>query len=334
MDNNRLYELLEKFEAGNCSTAELAELEAWYASLGAGRTGDLLNEQSPEAAGLTQKKLQELKARIGIPETGTAETRRSLPFAQKLIRIAAVLTGLTLLCTGEYYYFIKPKQQQLAKQQHASKPPEPAARYNRYITLSDGSTVILHAGSKLDYPVSFTGNTREVNLTGEGYFDVQHSDKPFIIHTGNVKTTVLGTAFNIKAYAGEKNIIVSVTRGKVKVEDEKKLLAVLNPDEQVVYHIPASSAEQMEVKTASVVNWIKEDMVFEAASFSSIAEVLDRRYQVNISFRNPAMEQCLITASFSGTESLEKILTYLCTVRNASYIMENGKIIIEGRGCE
>jgi ferric-dicitrate binding protein FerR (iron transport regulator) len=302
--------------------------------LGAGRSDNLLNAGSKESVELTQKKLQELKARIGMPETSAVETKSGLSFLQKMMRIAAVLTGLALLGTGEYYYFIKPKQQQLVKQSVASKPHEPSAHYNRYITLSDGSTVILHAGSKLDYPVSFNGNAREVSLTGEGYFDVQHNDKPFIIHTGNVKTTVLGTAFNIKAYAGEKNIVISVTRGKVKVEDEKKLLAVLNPDEQVVYHIPASSAEQMEVKTAAVVSWIKEDMVFEAASFASIAEVLSRRYQVNISFRNPALEQCLITASFSGMESLEKILTYLCTVRNASYIMENGKIVIEGHGCE
>lgn len=71
--------------------------------------------------------------------------------------------------------------------------------------LPDGSTVLLNEGSELSYSTSFGKQAREVTLTGEGYFDVQHNlSKPFKVLTGNVTTTVLGTAFNIKAYPGSR----------------------------------------------------------------------------------------------------------------------------------
>jgi len=151
------------------------------------------------------KQIAGIKGKTDHCRSSAIETSRSTYLLQKISRIAAILTGLALLGTGEYYYFIKPRQPQQQARQTSPKPPDHTIHYNRYITLPDGSTVILHAGSKLDYPVSFNGNTREVNLIGEGYFDVQHDPaRPFIIHTGHLKTTVLGTAFNIKANAGEK----------------------------------------------------------------------------------------------------------------------------------
>ncbi len=89
---------------------------------------------------------------------------------------------------------------------------------SKFILLEDSTRVWLNAASSLEFPDEFNSKAREVYLSGEAYFDVKHADKiPFIIHTGNVSTTVLGTAFNIKAYPGQKNIIVSVSRGKVKV---------------------------------------------------------------------------------------------------------------------
>jgi ferric-dicitrate binding protein FerR (iron transport regulator) len=88
--------------------------------------------------------------------------------------------------------------------------------------------VWLNAASSLEFPDKFSGSKREVYLTGEAFFDVKHSDKsPFLIHTKNITTTVVGTAFNIKAYVNQKVIIVSVSRGKVKVSRDDQLIATL-----------------------------------------------------------------------------------------------------------
>src|SRR5690606_2859673 len=90
---------------------------------------------------------------------------------------------------------------------------------HRLLHLPDGSTVIVGVGSKLNYPSSFDSlRTREVYLEGQAYFDIRHNpQKPFIIHTGKVATTVLGTSFNIKAWPEDQDITVTVTRGKVRV---------------------------------------------------------------------------------------------------------------------
>ena len=221
----------------------------------------------------------------------------------------------------------------LVQQKPAAMAP---VSYNRTITLPDESVVVLGANSQLDYPAGFTGNTREVSLTGEAYFDIQHNEQqPFIIHTGKVKTTVLGTAFTIKAFANDTNITITVTRGKVKVEDDKQVLAVLTPDQQVVYNTEEAVAKQQPANTKDALNWVKQDMVFESASFESIAEQISKRYDVHITFSNNSIASCPITVSFDGTETLEQVLTILCTTRNATYTaQEENKIVIDGKGCK
>lgn len=106
---------------------------------------------------------------------------------------------------------------------------------NKVIFLPDGSTVFLSPGSRLNYPSTFDGKKkREVFLQGQGFFDIKHNaSRPFIVHSGQVATTVLGTAFNIKAQPHEKYITVTVKRGKVSVSDRYKTLGVITPQEQI-----------------------------------------------------------------------------------------------------
>lgn len=205
--------------------------------------------------------------------------------------------------------------------------------------LPDGSTVILHANSHLEYPSNFSDSAREVTLTGEAYFDIVHETaRPFIIHTGGVKTTVLGTAFNIKAYPGAMKVVVSVTQGKVKVENGARLLAVLTPDQQVIYTIPADKVEEQKVDAESVVtDWTHEDMIFEGSSFEAVADVLSRRYGVSVNFKNPKLRKCMIKAYFKGTEPLSKVLEVLCTISNTHYTRDDRddrKVTLDGPGCD
>ncbi|MBX3257016.1 MAG: FecR domain-containing protein [Chitinophagaceae bacterium] len=209
------------------------------------------------------------------------------------------------------------------------------AGYTRYITLPDGSSVVLHAGSKLEYPNVFAGKTREVRLSGEAYFDVFHNpEKPFIIHTGSVKTTVLGTAFNIKS--DEKKVVVSVTRGKVKVEDATRIVAVLTPDQQVEYNVKQAAGAQHVVDAKTVVtDWTKENMVFDGITFGEIGKILSQRYGVPVRFENEALKNCKIRASFSGTEALDHVASVLSATRNGSFEQAtDGTIVFTGEGCD
>jgi len=245
---------------------------------------------------------------------------------------AAVL--LTVVLTGGYIW--------LKNAHNISQPSlaqattnKAAVPYIRNITLPDGSVVVLKAGSKLDYPLSFSGDTREVTLQGEAYFDIVHKERqPFIIHTGKVKTTVLGTAFNIRADG--RQVVVSVTHGKVRVEDDTKVLAILTPDQQVQYKVPESMATQQTVNAGTLVTaWTKEDMVFDGLTFEAIARLLSQRYGVGIRFKNEKLKHCKIRASFSGTERLDEVAAALCGIRNGEYRqLADGTLLLDGIGCE
>ena len=324
MEAHALYELLEKYRQGNCSPEELERLETWYASLGKDRPDSLLEEGSETAKLLAARKLEELRAALG-------RERRVVPFRKKLLRWAAVVSGLIVLAGGIGYYFKSGSRQSLLAKEYRIP-----AKHSRHITLPDGSLVILHAGSRLDYPPSF-GGIREVTLAGEAYFDIRpDTAKPFVIHSGSLRTTVLGTAFNIRAYEGSPEVTVSVTRGKVKVETEQegRLLAVLTPDQQVVYNNLEATAVSEPVTADSAIRWVRKDMVFENLPFSAVAKAIGNRYHVDISFENEGLAACPIRASFNGTEPLETVLSVVCGIRNASYTIENeNNILIKGEGC-
>jgi transmembrane sensor len=105
-----------------------------------------------------------------------------------------------------------------------------------HIVLPDGTNVWLNADSKIIYPGNFQGETREVSLVGEAFFDVvKNVNKPFIIHTGTMDVKVLGTAFNVRSYPGEMTTEASLLRGLIEVTlngtEKKKIL--LKPNEKL-----------------------------------------------------------------------------------------------------
>ena len=134
----------------------------------------------------------------------------------------------------------------------------------KYLLLPDSTQVWLNAGSSLEFPNHFTETKREVFLSGEAYFDVKHADKiPFIIHTGNISTTVLGTAFNIKAYPGRKTIIVAVSRGKVRVSRGDELVATLTKGQQVKVSNKDSDIAKKNIAETQVAAWQQGNMVYD-----------------------------------------------------------------------
>lgn len=323
MEPQRLRHLLEQYHKGLCTPDEEQELNNWYHNI---QFDDQQFQNLVQSAGdeqVANDMYDNFKFRAGAKV-------RLLNSRKWITRAAAVLTGFCLLAGG--YYLINPNKS--ASNQMLSAMPA-SAKENQFITLSDGSKVVLRHGSKLNYPTSFAGNKREVELIGEAYFDIHHDNKkPFIIHTGAIKTTVLGTAFDISAYPSQKKVVVTVTRGRVRVDNDHKSSVILTPNEQVVYDNQTTTGEKNTVEAAKALTWASSDMVFDGVPFKSIAASLGKRYLVDIQFKNPALENCPITASFNGTEPLKDILEILCTARGTTYKFENQqKVTIDGNGC-
>jgi ferric-dicitrate binding protein FerR (iron transport regulator) len=218
-----------------------------------------------------------------------------------------------------------------------TEPQKPEIPGRRFINLPDGSSVILNENSRIELSENFISNgKREVYLYGEAYFDIKHdASHPFIVHTGKIKTTVLGTAFNIKANAGSNLITVTVTRGKVKVGDDVNTYNVIVPDEQVVFDQSHSNHVKKPINAESVIEWINEDLYFDDVSIKDVANQLQERFDVKLVFLNEQIKTCKFSATFLKTQSLEQILNIIGEFNQIKYQFKGtSTVLLDGVGCQ
>jgi transmembrane sensor len=278
---------------------------------------------------LSSQKSGEIINSIFISERKEQVTRSGQPNSAWL-KIAATISAIMISSLGLYYFTSE-------KPEATAITMDSAVRENdhQWLRLPDGSTVVLNSGSTLHYPQTFAGNTREVMLIGEGYFDIKHDpDKPFVVRTGTVTTVVLGTAFNIKAYSYEKDITVTVTRGKVKVSDENKLLAIITPDQQLTFRKEKQETRQQVVDSNVVIAWMDQDLFFDDVSMEEAAATLEERFDVEINFNSEKLKACRFTATFVKGEDLQQILEIICEFNRATFEQKTfNRIEIRGEGC-
>ncbi len=206
----------------------------------------------------------------------------------------------------------------------------------QFVRLPDGSTVILNAGSELSYTHAFGERLREVTLSGEGYFDVQHDPlRPFKVLTGEITTTVLGTAFNVKAYPGQGEIEVTVTRGKVQVEDSQHAFGTITPNQQIAVNTVTHDFERSTVSVGAEASWQDQHLILDDVNMEEAAKIIGEKYTLNVTLVNDALKTCRISATFLNGENLDQVLTVVTGVLHTSYtILPDGSVAIDGGGCE
>ena len=192
---------------------------------------------------------------------------------------------------------------------------------NHIIFLPDGSTVILSPESILNYPSSFEAHSkREVFLEGQAFFDIKHNPaKPFIVHTGNIQTRVLGTAFNIKAFKGARDVTVTVKRGKVKVSDEYKTLGVITPNQQITYNKEKVVADFTTVTNENYLQWKEQDLLFDNLTIAEAAVLLEEKYKVSIKVEGQFISTKRFTTTFKKGDDFEQALKSICVFNDVVY---------------
>lgn len=255
---------------------------------------------------------EKLNNRILMGELETEEKQvnrrvRRLSF----LRYAAVWTGLLLMSGVAVWQFKKTDHSNnIALVQKNNMQGQPV----KYL-LPDSSEVYLGAGSRLSYPVQFAGNKREINLQGEAFFQVKHNaSKPFIIHTGEIQTQVLGTSFKVKAFDGQP-LVVAVATGKVGVSshngEQSKTLALLTPGLKITWNSKTQKAVQGTVDIYSLEQWKSGDMVFEDQPMEQIAAELQRRYTIKIDFMDRVVANNQVSGTFPSNKPVDKVMNTL-----------------------
>lgn len=326
MNNTRLTTLLMRYLRGRTSPAEEAELFDYIGKDDNEHLARMLEEvwNQPEHH-LTPEKSQQILDRILLTETESPDAK---PAQTSWLRIAASIA--TIATAGFIFYQyaapkISPVGKMLAEEVSA----------HQFIKLPDGSTVLLNSGSTLDYPEVFDGPTREVTLSGEAFFDIKHNAaRPFIVRTGSLTTTVLGTSFNVKAYAADDNITVTVTSGRVKVSDEMKVLGIIDPNQQISFSKATQQSEQKEVKSEEVVAWAEKDIFFDDVTLSEAVMMLEERFDVDIQLDQAEIGDCRFTATFVRGEDLYQILDVICAFNTTTWTeVDTDTIRVIGAGC-
>lgn len=155
------------------------------------------------------------------------------------------------------------------------------------LTLSDGSKVWLNAASSITFPTAFTGNKREVSITGEAYFEVAHNAlMPFDVKVGNIKVKVLGTHFNVNAYDDEDAIKTTLLQGSVKVSKGNEDILIV-PGEQVrVNKASAKITVKKNIDLEEVVAWKNGLFQFDQAGIKTIMRQIARWYDIDVEFED------------------------------------------------
>ena len=377
MNKDRIWHLVSKKLAGEASGEELAELEGLLRSdpdmhyalqnitdiwkLQPRSTGVdtdeafLRHTRRLKNAGITlQEELKEQELHTEPEYPFPHQSRKKIVFS---IAISAVLliTGLLLFYPknnpGNTSRFLSSTGNNTEKNQISTRNGSKSK-----ITLPDGTQVWLNAGSNLIYNKEFGNNgLREVELSGEAFFDVvRNEEQPFIIHTQQVDVRVLGTAFNVKSYPGEKRTETTLIRGKVQVliknrpdetitlKPNEKLVVVNDEIEEYVAEPKAAvkkepivslgklnyypNNESLVVETA----WVDNKLVFDNESFLDVAAKMERWYNVLFEFGDDQLKELRLTGVFTS-ETIQQALEALSITAGFNFKIEGNKITVSDK---
>ena len=179
------------------------------------------------------------------------------------------------------------------------------------VVLSDGTRVWLNSASSIKYPTNFKGPEREVELEGEAYFEVAKNDKmPFHVKTRNQEVKVLGTHFNIMAYADEPVIKTTLLEGSVRISTEGAQTLLL-PGEQAI--IGKKIAVDKHANLEEAIAWKNHVFEFNSADIKTVMRAISRWYDVDIRFQGDSVNNEKLTAIISRDSNASELLKILST---------------------
>jgi ferric-dicitrate binding protein FerR (iron transport regulator) len=378
MSKDRTWFLIGKKLAGEASADELIELEGLLRSdpdmhYALQNITDLWNLPTPvnndaeEAFNRHVNRLKTTTTDWDHPNEDTGlQPEHTYTVTQKHSRKKLMIVSIAaavLMVTSLYWYNTITKRAttarpfpvaQTGEKNEVSTPNGSKTKIN----LPDGSKVWLNAGSKLTYNKDFGGDMREVELSGEAFFEVMpvlvpgtKQRVPFIIHTQYIDVRVLGTAFNVKAYPKDRQTETSLVHGKVEVlvhnRPEKKF--TLQPNEKLVVRNedlngpPAGKGNNATNKqpfvsfsnltytpkdsTVIETAWVQNKLVFNDESFLEIAEKMERWYNVEIVFKDVKKQTERFSGSFTN-ETVQQALYGLSVTTPFHYTIQGNKITI------
>lgn len=203
------------------------------------------------------------------------------------------------------------------------------------LRLEDGTLVMLNRESKIRYKKHLTGESREIRLTGEAWFDVaRDTTRPFIIDAGTAMVEVLGTSFNVNAYKENPIVEITVESGVVAVtaKEDRAEQIVLKAGNSGSYNSNSRELLLQSYYNPNKLSWHTKDLFFEGTPLREAADLLEKVYNVRLVISNPEIASCPITVSFSD-QSLEAVLNVLEVTLDLDISRQGETYTLDGSAC-
>lgn len=284
-------ELLEQYHLGLCTVEEKAAVEEWLAS-------SSIQMDFPEETDLQSMEDQEWE---GLSQRLNLHKKTALLIFKPWMKVAAAACFALFIGTAGLFYILRNSGGSTGLEQAALsfKEVKTGKGEKKSQVLPDGTVVHLNAESSLKYSANFSDSSRVLDFEGEAFFTVaKDANRPFIIHTAQTTTRVLGTSFNLKAYPGEQETAIVVTEGKVSFSDKgMKQSIFINPDQCGTY-ITGKSLLSSDVYAAKYAAWKDGKLVFDNEKLSAVALKMERWFNVKVEISRPALKEERFSGKF------------------------------------
>ncbi len=347
MHDSNISELLARYLSGECSQAEEREVEVWlnadpanpaalesmkavwqtpepgFEPSDVNRLWQEVAQQTGIASGadsaLPRRTLTAVRPASGWRRFPAPDTYNWLRYAAFFVAILSV--GFLLSRAGSH---LMPWSQD--PEQVTLNIPN---GQRQTVTLDDGTSIALDAGSTLHYPERFSGSLRTVVLAGEGYFEVaSNPDKPFVIQANHAVVTVLGTKFNVRAWQSDEKVTVAVAEGKVSLAPnrENAEARVVLTENQISTLTPDSGPSVPRVgDVASRIAWMQNEVAFEDAPLSEILNQLERWYDVRFVLADSSAAAERLTVHIKS-RSIDEILELISMLTDLRFVHNGNEI--------
>lgn len=263
-----------------------------------------------------------LESAIDFEEAEVQGKQRS--FFTNIYRYAAAIVAIVIAAFSIYYFINSQGSNQLVAQIQIEE-----------VELSDGSRVTVNSNSKLTYPKKFEKGKREVELSGEAFFEVaKDPNRPFIIKAGDIRVEVLGTSFNVKAYENQEQVEVTVSTGKVAVFalDNPEDRVVLVKGQKAIFYKSSTKIESTLNDNINFASWKTKEIIFEDTPMPDVIRIINEIYKSDLKLVGEQLKECPVTTTFDN-QSLESILKVLESTLDLSINEKGNSIEISGDGC-
>lgn len=339
MNRAEFRDLLRRYLDDACTPQEAQLVEQLYDLIGDARTP----LEWSDAEHLEAEMWAKIEAETGVQAQEIVITKKYNSLNIKYLAwIGRVAAAVVFVCLVGWWW-----QQSYPKTHGTYKEIVNKTNKVMQIKTEEGSKIALQPDSRLRYPEHFEATKREIYLEGVAFIDVvPNPEKPFLVHTGDVVTKVLGTSFWVRNAEGGKNVEVEVKSGRVSVFNKKLVNAerkelgtegvVLTPNQKVQYiaknevFVTGLVAQPQVLETV-----IKKELIqfdFDDTPLSEVVSRLELAYGIKIVLSSDLLNNCPLTANLMQQPLFEK-LALICGSLNATFEIKGTTILISGRGC-